>query len=152
MTKRTRAAVVEFNSDLAVNTGRDGAFGWRVAAREIAPPVFSVLTFLGGLALLASAAQPALPDRLDALLRMWPLAAAELSHFLASIVGMLLLLVAGGLWRRLDGAYWIALALLVAGAIFSLFKALDWEEATGLSVIALLLAPARMILGKSLSI
>ena len=121
----------------------DGAFTWRVALLELAPPMASVLAFLAGLALLASAAQPAVPDRLRGLLDLWPLAAVELTHFMASIVGVLLLLVAGGLWRRLDGAYWMALILLIAGAAFSLLKALDWEEAIGLSAIAFLLVPAR---------
>lgn len=117
--------------------------GWRVALLELAPPVAAVLTFLAGLVLLASAVQPALPDRLGALLQAWPLAAAELSHFLASIAGVLLLIVADGLRRRLDGAYWLTLGLLGAGAIFSLLKALDYEEAAILILIALALVPAR---------
>jgi phosphatidylglycerol lysyltransferase len=104
---------------------------------EIAPPISATLAFVAGIALLVSAAQPALPDRLDALLGLWPMAAVELSHFLASIVGALLLIVAGGLWRRMDGAWWLTMALLLAGAIFSLVKALDWEEAALLSLIAL---------------
>ena len=116
---------------------------WRLALLELAPPVASVLAFLAGLALLASAAQPAVPARLRALLDLWPLAAVELTHFIASIIGVLLLMVAGGLWRRLDGAYWLTLVLLVGGAAFSLVKALDWEEAIALFAIALPLAPAR---------
>jgi lysylphosphatidylglycerol synthetase-like protein (DUF2156 family) len=122
----------------------EAVFTWRLAALELAPPVASVLAFFGGLALLASAAQPAVPERLRALLELWPLAAVELTHFMASVVGVLLLLVAGGLWRRLDGAYWLALALLLAGAAFSLLKALDWEEASALFAIAVLLAPTRV--------
>lgn len=121
----------------------DDTLGWRVAVLEMAPPVAAALTFIAGLVLLASAAQPALPDRLNALLQAWPLAAAELSHFLASIAGVLLLIVADGLRRRLDGAYWLTLGLLGAGALFSLLKALDYEEAIILTLIALLLIPAR---------
>lgn len=124
-------------------TGHSGEFGWRIAVEDIAPPFASVLAYLAGLALLASAAQPAMPDRLATLLEFWPLATVEFSHFLASVVGVLLLIVAGGLWRRLDGAYWLALLLLAAGAVFSLIKALDWEEAAVLTAFALLLAPAR---------
>lgn len=119
------------------------ASGWRVVLLELAPPIAAVFTFLAGLLLLASAAQPALPGRLDALLNAWPLAAAELSHFLASIAGVLLLVVADGLRRRLDGAYWLTLTLLVAGAVFSLLKALDYEEAAILALIALALLPMR---------
>jgi len=101
------------------------------------------VAFIAGLALLNSAAQPALPGRLAALINVWPLEVVELSHFLASVVGVLLILVAGGLWRRLDGAYWLAIALLGAGALFSLLKALDYEEAIGLSLGAALLVPCR---------
>lgn len=126
----------------AENGAADAAFTWRLALLELAPPIASVLAFLAGLALLASAAQPAVPERLRAVLEMWPLAAVELTHFMASVVGVLLLLVAGGLWRRLDGAYWLTLVLLIAGAVFSLTKALDWEEAAALGAVAVLLAPA----------
>lgn len=143
MTDRASAADESPRNDLAAATGRGVLFGWRLAALELAPPVAAVLAFVAGCALLASAAQPAIPDRLEALLEAWPLAAVELSHFLASIAGVLLLLVAGGLWRRLDGAYYLALALLVLGAGFSLLKALDWEEAVLLSACALFLAAAR---------
>jgi len=128
-------------TDSSNTTEQDSA--WRLALLELAPPAASVLTFLAGLALLASAAQPAVPERLRALLDLWPLAAVELTHFIASIIGVLLLMVAGGLWRRLDGAYWLALVLLVGGAVFSLVKALDWEEAIVLGAIALALASAR---------
>ncbi len=123
--------------------GRSGQFGWRLAWLELAPPLAAILAFGAGIALLSSAAQPAIPDRLQALLEVWPLAAIELSHFLASIVGVLLLLVAGGLWRRLDGAHTLALVLLVLGAGFSLLKALDFEEATLLSLTASILALSR---------
>lgn len=124
-------------------TGRDGQFGWRLVALEFAPPLSAILVFAGGCALLASAAQPAIPARLQALLQAWPLAGVELSHFLASIIGMLLLMVAGGLWRRLDGAYYLTLVLLVLGAAFSMLKALDWEEACLLGFIALAMATTR---------
>ena len=121
----------------------DDTLGWRVGLLELAPPIAAAFTFVAGLVLLASATQPALPGRLNVLLEALPLAAAELSHFLASIVGVLLLIVADGLRRRLDGAYWLTLGLLVAGTVFSLLKSLDFEEAAILAVIALLLIPVR---------
>lgn len=123
--------------------GRDGTFGNWVWLTEFAPKISSILVFGAGLALLASAAQPALPHRLTILLDAWPLGLVELSHLMASIVGVLLLLIAGGLWRRLDGAYWLTLILLVVGAVFSLIKALDFEEAVSLVVLAALLLPCR---------
>jgi hypothetical protein len=47
------------------------------------------------------------------------------------VIGFLLLLLSAGLWRRRRGAFWTALAALAAGAVFSLLKGLDWEEASG---------------------
>lgn len=124
-------------------TGHDATLGGPQGLLEMAPPLLAILVFVAGIALLASAAQPALPDRLDALLAAWPLAAVELSHFLASIVGVLLLFVAAGLWRRREGAWAITIGLLLAGAVFSLVKALDWEEAVLLGTIAVAMLPLR---------
>ena len=58
-----------------------------------------------------------------------PLPVLEISHFLGSLTGMGLLLLARGLQRRLDAAYVLTLVLLGAGAVFSLLKGLDYEEA-----------------------
>lgn len=117
---------------------------WQPVAEAFAPGLAALAVFAGGLALLVSAAQPALPDRLHSLLAAWPVEMVDISHLMASVVGVLLLLVAGGLWRRLDGAYWLTLILLACGAVFSLLKALDWEEATFLALCAALLAPCRI--------
>jgi phosphatidylglycerol lysyltransferase len=145
-TKETSVPVEDENSQRASDPlaySRDGSFGLWALVTEFAPKIASILVFGAGLALLASAAQPTLPDRLTKLLDAWPLGLVELSHLMASIVGVLLLLIAGGLWRRLDGAYWLTLLLLGVGAVFSLIKALDFEEATSLTILALLLAPCR---------
>ncbi|MFZ4120354.1 MAG: phosphatidylglycerol lysyltransferase domain-containing protein [Caulobacterales bacterium] len=125
----------------AANDTREWVVLARAAAHELAPPISAAIAFIAGLVLLNSAAQPALPGRLEALMQAWPLVVVELSHFMASVVGVFLILVSGGLWRRLDGAYWLALTLLVVGALFSLSKALDYEEAIGLAAGALILAP-----------
>jgi phosphatidylglycerol lysyltransferase len=58
-----------------------------------------------------------------------PLPFIEASHIAASLVGTGLLLLAPGLYRRLDGAFVATRALLVAGAAFSLIKGIDYEEA-----------------------
>jgi phosphatidylglycerol lysyltransferase len=59
------------------------------------------------------------------------------------VVGVLLLFVARGLQRRLDGAFVIAVVLLGTGAVFSVLKGGDWEEATILLVILGLMLPCR---------
>jgi phosphatidylglycerol lysyltransferase len=61
------------------------------------------------------------------------------------VIGMLLLILARGLQRRLDAAYWLTLVLLLAGAVFSLLKGIDYEEATLLALLAMALAPAHRL-------
>jgi len=112
-------------------------------AFELTPQLFAVLAFLAGGLMLASAATPAFGDRLADLRVAVPPVLIDLSHFAASITGFLLLLLSAGLWRRRRGAWAAALFVLLAGAIFSVIKGLDWEEAVELVVLAAVLAPCR---------
>jgi len=59
------------------------------------------------------------------------------------VIGAGLLLLSRGLQRRLDTAYWLTMAMLAAGALFSLLKGVDYEEAAILFTMLLVLAPAR---------
>ena len=93
--------------------------------------------------LLASGAAPTLAERMQALADVVPLGVIEISHFLASIAGLLLLLIAWGLRRRLDGAYLATLAILAAGIVFSLLRGLHVEQAAILALTLLALAPCR---------
>ena len=52
---------------------------------------------------------------------------------------VLLLLLAPGLYRRLDGAFVATRALLLAGAAFSLAKGIDYEEAIACLTLAAML-------------
>jgi phosphatidylglycerol lysyltransferase len=109
----------------------------------IAPPLLAAACFGGGAILLLSGSLPAIPQRVHHLVHIVPLPFIEASHFAASLVGTGLLLLAPGLYRRLDGASLAARALLVAGAIFSLAKGIDYEEAAVCLTIALLLQMSR---------
>jgi phosphatidylglycerol lysyltransferase len=109
------------------------------------PSFFAGLTLVSGAVLLFSGATRALPDRMAILRDVLPLSVLEVSHLLASVIGMLLLILARGLQRRLDAAYVLALVLLVAGAVFSLLKGIDYEEATLLALLAMALAPAHRL-------
>ena len=120
--------------------------GWRVLAKvapAIVPRALALTTFAGGIVLLASGATPAVSGRLELLERLLPLPVLEVSHVLGSIVGVALLLLARAIQQRVDAAYPLTLALLAAGAVVSLLKGLDWEEATLLAVMFLALAPCR---------
>lgn len=112
-------------------------------AYELTPQVFAVASFCAGALMLASAVTPAFSDRLRALDRFAPPLLIDLSHFAASVAGFLLLLLSAGLWRRRRGAYYAAMLALIVGAVFSLLKGLEFEEAAQLTAIAFLLAPCR---------
>jgi phosphatidylglycerol lysyltransferase len=115
--------------------------GSRVSA--VVPQVLSLTTFLGGAILLVSGATPAVRSRLDWLSALLPLPVIELSHFVGSLVGVGLLLLALGLQRRLDAAYQLTVGLLVTGIVVSLLKGLDYEEAIALSLMLAALLPCR---------
>lgn len=129
---------------MAIHEGRQ----WRSSALArvplrlalpLAPLLLGVLTFLSGAMLLVSGSLPAAKDRMAALVAVEPLPIAEIAHLSASMVGAMLLLVALGLYRRLDGAAWAARILLVVGAVLSIAKGLDYEEASVLLLTAALL-------------
>lgn len=118
-----------------------GAFGRWMSA--LLPQVFALSAFAAGAILLLSGATPAVVSRLYWLKSILPLPVLELSHFLGSLAGMALLLLAVGLQRRVDGAYVLAIIFLAAGIALSLLKGLDYEEATILSAMLLALLPCR---------
>jgi phosphatidylglycerol lysyltransferase len=108
-----------------------------------APHLLACTTFIGGAMLLVSGATPAVHSRLTWLKDFLPLPVIELSHFLGSLAGVGLLLLARGLQQRLDAAYHLTVLLLGAGIVFSLLKGFDYEEATVLSVMLMTLLPCR---------
>jgi phosphatidylglycerol lysyltransferase len=109
----------------------------------VLPRVFAMMTLLAGAILLVSGATPAAANRMETLDRLLPLPVMELSHFLASLVGVALLFLARALLQRIDAAYFLTLGLLATGAVASLLKGLDYEEATILSVMFVSLLPCR---------
>ncbi len=74
-----------------------------------------IAVFLAGAVLLFSGATPGLGNRLDLLRRVVPLPILELSHLLGSAVGVGLLVIAHGLYRRLDAAWWLTHLAAVRG-------------------------------------
>lgn len=115
----------------------------RLVANSLTPTLMSAASFLGGAFLLLSGSTPAIPHRLKILHSFLPLPFIEASHLAASLAGTGLILLAPGLYRRLDGAFVATRALLLAGAAFSLAKGIDYEEAVVCVTIAGLLQLTR---------
>jgi lysylphosphatidylglycerol synthetase-like protein (DUF2156 family) len=53
----------------------------------------------------------------------------ELSHLLGSVAGIGLVLLARGLFRRLDTAWLVTMGLLAASVVLQILKGVDYEEA-----------------------
>jgi len=107
--------------------------------KPIAPQLAGVLIFVSGAVLLVSGATPALNARLQVLHNFVPLPVLELSHLVGSVVGLGLLIVARGLFRRLRAAYHLTFWLLLSGVAASLLKGFDFEEAMVLATVLLVL-------------
>lgn len=104
----------------------------------IIPPLAATATFFGGLVLLIAGTLPA--ARMSMVRDFIPLPFVEASHFIASLVGAILLVVANGLAHRLRSAWQLALLLLGGGAVFSVTKGFDfWEALICLAAAGLLI-------------
>ena len=115
----------------------------RPAALTFAPWMLAIAVAAAGVMLLFSGATPSDPMRFLWLARYTPMILIEISHFLSSIIGLVLILVAFGLSRRLDAAWVASMLLLPVAAALALTKGFDWEESTVLGAVFLALTPFR---------
>ena len=115
----------------------------RTWVSAVTPQASAVAVFGAGAVLLFSGATPGSGIRLDWLRDFVPLPILELSHLLGSAVGVGLLVLANGLYRRLDAAWWLTIWLLCAGVLLSLLKGFDFEEAAILGAVAVVLISGR---------
>ena len=122
-----------------------GRLGARTAAigAVVAPRILAVATFAGGAILLFSGATPAVAARLSWLGAFVPSPLLEASHFLGSVIGVVLLLLSRAVARRIDAAWNFSVAGLGAGIAVSLLKGGDYEEAAVLAVLFAGLLAAR---------
>ena len=119
-------------------------------ARELKPAAFAaapwtaaVLTLAAGVMLVASAATPSVPIRFVRLMSVTPVILIEVSHFLSSVLGLVLVLLAFGLRARLDAAWAATLAVLAVVAPLTVLKGINWEETAVLVALAVALLPFR---------
>lgn len=92
------------------------------AVSQLVPAAAAAVAFILGGVLVLSGSVPLPPSRLEALDKILPLPLLEASHFLGSVVGVGLLVLARGLQRRLDGAYHLTLGFLLLGALLALTR------------------------------
>ena len=109
----------------------------------VVPRFLAIITFLAGALLLFSGATPAVAGRLQWLGAWIPLPVLELSHFIDNLAGVMLLILARGVERRLDVAYHLTIGMLIAGIFLSLLRALDVEQALVLALMLVAFVPSR---------
>jgi phosphatidylglycerol lysyltransferase len=121
---------------------RVGQLG-RTWLSTVTPQASAIAVFGAGTILLLAGATPGMGPRVVALRHFVPLPILELSHLLGSAVGVGLLVLAHGLYRRLDAAWYLTMWLLCAGVLLSLLKGFDYEEAVILGAVAVALVSGR---------
>jgi len=109
----------------------------------LVPRALALATAFAGGVLLVTGTLPAGGSRIAWLRDVVPLPVLELSHFLASLVGAGLLLLARGLARRIDAAWWSSVLALGGGIVLALARGFDFEEASLLALLLLALLPFR---------
>ena len=113
------------------------------AVSVVAPMLIAGIVLIAGAVLLVSGATPSIDTRVRGLHHWVPLPFIEVSHFLGSIAGAALLIVARGLYRKLDSAWWVATVLIAMGIFTSLVKGFDYEEAILLGFVLVVLLISR---------
>ena len=128
--------VYELRSGVAAPIGR--------LAVHQSPRMMAALASVAGVWLMISGVTPFTADAREVLAAMHvPLPLIEASHFLGSVAGLGLLLVARGLLHQLDAAWWAALALSIVAAVLALPKGIAVSEAALLVSLAVLLVISR---------
>jgi len=115
----------------------------RRAAVAISPMLLATLTFIAGAWLLVSGVTPLSGAATDLLELHVPLPLVEASHFIGSVAGFAMLVIARGLFHRLDAAWWAAFLLALIAAVLAMPKGIAVSEGAYLTVLAFLLLASR---------
>lgn len=91
--------------------------------------IISFLTFMVGIIDIVSAITPGVPARLFILRPIIPFIVRSSVRLGTALVGLTLLFLSGGLSRKKQTAWFMAVVFLAASFIFHLVKGLDFEEA-----------------------
>ena len=116
---------------------------FRAAVATVAPQLCAILTMAAGIMLLISGATPSDQDRFLWLVDHIPPELVNLSHFVSSLLGLVLLLVAWGLKERLDAAWTTSIVTSAIAGVLALIKGLNWEETVALALLIALLYSQR---------
>lgn len=128
-------ATYEVRSGIAAPIGR--------AAVRLSPMLLATMTFIAGGWLLVSGVTPASAQAVDMLALRVPLTLVEASHFIGSVTGFAMIVIARSLLHRLDAAWWAAFVLAIVAAILAMPKGFALIQACYLVMLAVLLYMSR---------
>ncbi|MDK1384956.1 bifunctional lysylphosphatidylglycerol flippase/synthetase MprF [Sinorhizobium sp. 8-89] len=123
------AIVVIIGMEVRQLAGRPAASSMRRIGGRIAPLLLATLALVLAIMLVLSSVTPTPSENLAFLSSYVSLPLVEGAHFLASLLGLVLVIVARGLALRLDGAWWASIVIAVAALLLSLLKAVALMEA-----------------------
>ena len=90
----------------------------------------ALLLFILGIVNIISAITPALPERINVLQQILPLATIQASNWFVLFAGVIMLMIAIYLFRGLKSAWLLAVILSSASLIGHITKGIDWEESS----------------------
>lgn len=99
----------------------------------------SVVIFFCGIILTISALIPVVVDRFKILNRVLSMPMLQFSQISVMGIGLVLIMLSKGIMDKVKKSYYITLVFLILGAILSIIKGLNIEEAIFISIIAILL-------------
>lgn len=99
----------------------------------------SLMVFVSGIVLLLSAATPSIRGRIKLLSEISTFPVMHFSYRISIAIGLMLIVLSWKIKERLKRAFNWTLILLILGAFTTFMKGLDFEEASFLLIIALLL-------------
>lgn len=120
--------------------------------RALVPLVLSAFSLTLGAMLVLSGVTPISDQGLDWLQFAVPLPVVETGHFIASVLGLLMIVAARGLVHRLDGAWWMTLSLAACSIVLAFIKGFEIGEAALLGVLAATLIATRNIFDRPASL
>jgi phosphatidylglycerol lysyltransferase len=118
----------------------DLAADWAV---RVVPQEFSLAVLVAGLLMLVTGTLPETGRTLQWIHQVFPLQLFEMSHFAASVVGMLLVLFSNGLKKKQHGAFVATLALLALGVVLEILKGHAYLSIVVLGGLFMMLLPCR---------
>jgi len=129
-----------YNRRELLSTGADAV---QKLLAAIVPQLYALLLLLAGGVLLVSGSIPTNPEISAVMRDVVPLPIIEVSHLTGSLAGILLILLARGIWLKIDAAWYGSISLLSVGILSALLKGFDWHEAIVLSMILLMMLPTK---------